>query len=141
MKIYMAGPLFTTAEKHFNHGLAAALREFGHEVWLPQDMEPRDRSARSVFEKDVEGIDQSEAIVACMDGPDPDSGTAWECGYGYAKGKKIILYRTDERGISDGGLCEFNLMLYASANSVLDGCGLEIGELAEATDKLLKMRV
>ena len=39
MRIYLAGPLFTTAERDFNAALAAGLRALGHEVWLPQESE------------------------------------------------------------------------------------------------------
>ena len=57
MKIYLAGPLFTTAEREFNVRLATLLREADHLVWLPQENEDRELSAREIFEKDVEGID------------------------------------------------------------------------------------
>ena len=36
MKIYMAGPLFSTAELAFNAALASELRRRGHEVCLPR---------------------------------------------------------------------------------------------------------
>ncbi|MFZ3357430.1 MAG: hypothetical protein WCA56_04700 [Xanthobacteraceae bacterium] len=39
MKIYLAGPLFSAAERDFNARLAGLLRGLGHEVWLPQDAE------------------------------------------------------------------------------------------------------
>ena len=45
----------------------------------------------------MEGLDWSEAVVAVMDGSDPDSGTAWERGYAYARGKPIITFRSDFR--------------------------------------------
>ena len=53
-------------------------------------------TAKQIFNKDVEGIDWAEVVVANMDGPDPDSGTCWECGYAYRK-KPVILFRTDFR--------------------------------------------
>ncbi len=48
-----------------------------------------------------------------MDGPDPDSGTAWECGYAYGK-KPIILIRTDNRALTGSG-AQYNAMLSESA--------------------------
>src|SRR5712692_9702032 len=36
MKIYLAGPLFTEAERAFNLELAHLLEKEGHEVYLPQ---------------------------------------------------------------------------------------------------------
>jgi len=55
------------------------------------------------------GMDWSEVIVANMDGPDPESGTCWECGYAYGK-KPILLYRTDFRQAGDAPNTPFNLM-------------------------------
>jgi nucleoside 2-deoxyribosyltransferase len=118
MKIYLAGPLFTTAEQEFNRQLRDALERAGHEVWLPQEHEPRERSARDIFETDVAGLDAAEVVVANMDGPDPDSGTCWECGYAYKK-KPIIVFRSDFREAGDVSASPFNLMLSASAAKVI----------------------
>jgi len=115
MKIYFAAPLFTMAERQWNWLLAAELRKLGHEVFLPQDNEPRDLTAENIFKSDVAGIEWAEVVVAVMDGPDPDSGTCWEVGYAYAKGKPIITVRTDFRGSGEGGLAPFNLMLSESS--------------------------
>jgi nucleoside 2-deoxyribosyltransferase len=114
-KIYLAGPLFSLAEQNFNADLARFLESEGFEVWLPQEHEPRDQTARAIFEMDVAAIDWADMVVACMDGPDPDSGTAWECGYAYAKGKPVICYRTDFRITGDTEGAPYNLMLSESA--------------------------
>jgi nucleoside 2-deoxyribosyltransferase len=118
MKIYLAGPLFTTAEQEFNRRLRDILQYAGHDVWLPQEHEPRERSAQAIFEADLAGLDGAEVVVANMDGPDPDSGTCWECGYAYKK-KPIILFRTDFREAGDVPGSPFNLMLSASAAKVI----------------------
>ena len=118
MKIYLAGPLFTTAEQEFNQQLSSALQQAGHEVWLPQEHEPRERTARAIFQEDVKGMDWAEVIVANMDGPDPDSGTCWECGYAFGK-KPIIVYRTDFRQAGDAASAPFNLMMSESADAVI----------------------
>jgi nucleoside 2-deoxyribosyltransferase len=119
MRVYFAGPLFSTAEREFNARVTTRLRELGHEVWLPQEMEQRDMPAGDIFAKDVEGVDWADVVVANMDGPDPDSGTCWECGYAYGK-KDIILYRTDFRAADEPGKAPFNLMLTESATVCLD---------------------
>lgn len=119
MKIYLAGPLFTAAERAFNHRLRDSLVQRGYEVWLPQEHEPRTRAARDIFLTDVEGLDSSDVVVANMDGPDPDSGTCWECGYAYKK-KPIIVYRTDSRKPGDTKTSSYNLMLTESADEVID---------------------
>ena len=119
MKIYLAGPLFSAAEREFNTKVANLLRESGHEVWLPQDHEQRHKSATEVFQKDLEGIDWADVVVANMDGPDPDSGTCWECGYAYKK-KPVVTFRTDFRAGEESDKAPFNLMLAVSATRQLD---------------------
>jgi nucleoside 2-deoxyribosyltransferase len=119
MRIYLAGPLFTAGEREFNRNLRDALGQYGYNVWLPQEHEPRSRSAKDIFLTDVEGLDSSDVVLANMDGPDPDSGTCWECGYAYKK-KPIIVYRTDFRKSGDTDSTAYNLMLTESANEVVD---------------------
>lgn len=131
MKLYLAGPLFTAAERAFNVDLARALVARGYTVWLPQENEPRELTGRTVFAKDIEGVDWSDAVVACMDGADPDSGTCFECGYAYHK-KPIVTYRTDMRGADDGGLAPFNLMLWASSSVCLELQRKSADEIADA---------
>jgi nucleoside 2-deoxyribosyltransferase len=83
---------------------------------LPQDEEPG-RDAAGIFRGDVRGIDWADALVAIMDGPDPDAGTAWECGYAYGK-KPILQVRTDVR--AQAGPSPYNAMLTESATIRLD---------------------
>jgi nucleoside 2-deoxyribosyltransferase len=118
MKLYFAGPLFSAAERAWNLELVAALRAGGHEVFVPQDQEPG-RNAAAIFATDIGGIDWADAIVAVMDGPDPDSGTAWECGYAYGR-KPILLIRTDFRVIAGDHGAPYNPMLTESATIRLD---------------------
>ena len=112
MKLYLAGPLFTGAERSWNAELSAELRGGGHEVFLPQEQEPGMDPA-GIFSTDVAGIDWADALVAIVDGPDPDSGTAWECGYAFGK-KPIVVVRTDFRHQASGG-ASYNAMLAESA--------------------------
>ena len=117
MKLYFAGPLFSAAERSWNAEVAAALREAGHEVFLPQEQETG-RDAAGIFRTDVGGIDWADALVAVMDGPDPDAGTAWEVGYAYGK-KPIVVVRTDLRSTA-GGAGPYNPMLTQAATIQLD---------------------
>ena len=98
MKLYFAGPLFTTPERTWNAEVTAALRAAGHEVFLPQEQEPG-RDAAGIFATDVGGIDWADGLVAIMDGPDPDSGTSWEVGYAFGLKKWTVLVRTDIRAV------------------------------------------
>lgn len=119
MRIYFAAPLFTQAERVWNSAMARMLRTHGWDVFLPQDNEPRELTARNIFLADVAGIDSSDLVVAVMDGPDPDSGTCWEVGYAYGHGKPVIELRTDFRVSGESTLAPFNLMLSESANQIV----------------------
>ncbi|MEO6351232.1 MAG: nucleoside 2-deoxyribosyltransferase [Candidatus Limnocylindrales bacterium] len=116
MKLYFAGPLFTSPEREWNAAIAAGLRVAGHDIFLPQEKEPG-LDDPDIFAADVGGIDWSDVLVAIMDGPDPDSGTSWEVGYAFRK-KPIVLVRTDFRArANDGG---YNAMLTQAATIRLD---------------------
>ena len=82
MKLYFAGPLFTTPERAWNAEATAALRAAGHDVFLPQENEPG-KDAAGIFAADKGGIDGADVMVAIMDGPGPDAGTSWEVGYAF----------------------------------------------------------
>lgn len=117
MKVYLAGPLFTRPEQDWLGALAARLRSAGHEVFVPHEGQTPNPTAQQIFDRDMEGLDWSEAVVAVMDGADPDSGTAWECGYAYARSKPIVTFRSDFRRPGESRDVAFNLMLWCSADA------------------------
>jgi nucleoside 2-deoxyribosyltransferase len=116
MRIYLAGPLFTIPEREFNARLAEGLRDRGHTVLLPQEFETPDKTPERIFADDVAAIDDADVVLANMDGPDPDSGTCWECGYAYGRRKPCLVYRTDFRAADKRNRAPFNPMLAASAS-------------------------
>jgi nucleoside 2-deoxyribosyltransferase len=136
MRIYFAGPLFTTAEREFNTTVANFLRLVGHEVFLPQEQEQRNATSDMIFESDVAGIKWCDAIVANMDGTDPDSGTCFEVGEAW-RTKLTVLYRTDirEEKMPFG---PYNLMLHRAANTVLNLQWKSADQIAEAIDTALR---
>jgi nucleoside 2-deoxyribosyltransferase len=140
MKLYLAGPLFTQAERAWNVSLAERIAEAGHSVFLPQvevqAIETLD--AETIFRVDVDGVRSADAIVAILDGADPDSGTSFECGIAFALGLPIVLVRTDFRAGGDAlpgqKLATVNLMLSQAATAVValtDPAGL-LESLAKA---------
>ena len=137
MKIYFAGPLFSTAERDFNAAVVTILRERGHEVFLPQEIEqsPERTTAAGIFEAEVAAISAAQAIVVNADGPDPDSGASWELGNAW-RDKLSVVFRTDFRDINDG-FPPLNLMLTQSANVVLNCKWKTSAEVADAIDKAL----
>jgi nucleoside 2-deoxyribosyltransferase len=114
MKIYLAGPLFTLAEREFNERLAEAVQGgvTGVEVVLPQERAKvflgRPDALQLIFKDCLEMVDACDLVLAILDGADSDSGTCVELGYAWARGKPVIGVRTDFRGSEDQGL---NLMV------------------------------
>jgi nucleoside 2-deoxyribosyltransferase len=118
---YWAAPLFTQAEKDFNFKGASIIESLGFKVFLPQrDNRHALIGGHSCYEVNKECLIRSKSIIAVVDGPDVDSGTAWEVGYFSAlieTLKKpmgdIFLLRTDFREASDGAV-GVNLMVSES---------------------------
>ncbi len=113
--VYLAAPLFSDAERDFNSKLRDELEGVGISVFLPQE-HSNDTNAQArqeaIFSKNLAAIDRSDILVAVLDGVDVDSGTAWEIGYAYAKGKPVFGLRTDFRTLGIEGTV--NLMIERS---------------------------
>jgi len=126
MRLYFAGPLFTQAERAWNALVARQLESAGHEVFLPQDEVKAIATldADRIFQIDVNGLRGAEAMVAVLDGADPDSGTSFECGLAYALGIPIVVVRSDFRGGGDclpgQSLATVNLMLSQAAAAIVN---------------------
>ncbi|MBU4077572.1 MAG: nucleoside 2-deoxyribosyltransferase [Euryarchaeota archaeon] len=114
--VYLAAPLFSEAELDFNRMLRDEIKSSGFNVFLPQEdsnnVKDRDDRQSIIFSKNEAAIESSDIIVAVVDGADVDSGTAWEIGYAYARGKPILGLRTDFRTLGIEGTV--NLMIERS---------------------------
>ena len=86
MRVYFAGPLFTPYERSFIDECAARLRAEGIDVFVPHEnaLAAGETSAATIFEKDWNGLSEANAVVALIDGPTVDDGTACEIGIFYA---------------------------------------------------------
>ena len=97
MKIYLASPFFTEEENNIYNETIEILRGQNLNVFVPKehtipngwDM-PNHIWGENVFSVDYLAIAQCDIIVVLNFGMYSDSGTAWECGAGYALGKKVI---------------------------------------------------
>jgi len=130
MKLYFAGPLFNTPERAWNAEVTSALRAAGHEVFLPQEIE-LGKGGPGIFATDVGGIDWADGLIAITDGPDPDSGTAWEVGYAFGTKKPVVLVRTDVRAFA-GDAGDYNPMLTEAATARIDLPAASTGEVIAA---------
>jgi nucleoside 2-deoxyribosyltransferase len=125
MNLYLAGPLFTQAERSWNLRFAAMIGAAGHTVFLPQAevLAIETLDAETIFRLDIDGVRSADAVVAVLDGADPDSGTSFECGLAFALGLPIVVVRTDFRAGGDAlhgqKLATINLMLAQAATVVV----------------------
>jgi nucleoside 2-deoxyribosyltransferase len=110
VKIYFAGPLFTPYEREFMGECAARLRDAGFEVFVPHEHElalDGTVTAERIFAKDWTGLSEANAVLALLDGPMIDDGTACEIGIFHAlmqsdPGKKgIVGLVTDLRAMRE----------------------------------------
>ena len=87
MKVYFAGPLFTPAERRFIDECAVQLRGAGFDVFVPHEHElalDGTVTAKRIFAKDWAALSESNAVLAILDGPVIDDGTACEIGMFHA---------------------------------------------------------
>ena len=110
MKIYFAGPLFTPYEREFIDECAAQLRGAGFDVFVPHEHElalDGTVTAERIFSKDWAGLSEANAVLALLDGPMIDDGTACEIGIFHAlmrsgpEKKGIVGLVTDLRATRD----------------------------------------
>ena len=140
MKVFIAGPMFSSAEREFNLKVDDFLRERGFETFLPQrevgelweKVHGRGRRVcRKIYEEDLRGLGEADSLVAILNGQDVDSGTAFEVGYASATGKPIVGLKTDVRVFARGE--EVNLMLAHSLHDLakdLDELVLKLKKLS-----------
>lgn len=106
-RIYIAGPLFSEAEREYNIKLNDFLLENGFSTFLPQkdgyelsdlvqDSDPREVSDL-IFRYDLGELKKADILVFVMDGRVPDEGACVEVGIAYALGKECYGLKTDSR--------------------------------------------
>ncbi len=128
-KIYLASPYgFTAMQRHGMYELLVpAIKETGCIIldpWainkpladqalaLPPGPEQTAKWAEvnlNMGENNEEAMRECDGLVACLDGPDPDSGTSSEVGFVYGLGKPIIGYRDDFRMAGENPASIINL--------------------------------
>jgi nucleoside 2-deoxyribosyltransferase len=135
MQIYIAAPLFSTAERTFNLQLAEALEQIGFEVFLPQrdgteaknpeyNELPLEDRRTIMFELDRDQIIGADIFIYVLDGRVPDEGAAVELGIAYmakiagTKPKHLLGLHTDQRATFRDA--QFNPMLSTPIEYVAD---------------------
>ena len=106
MKSYLASPFGGKDSKHRKDAekVAQILRETDNEVYCPWKYQvpnawdyPNTEWGLMVFTNDVQAIDDCNIMVALSYGKyETSSGTNWEIGYAYAKGKQVIVVEMED---------------------------------------------
>lgn len=107
MFVYLAGPLFSEAERDFNTKLRFTIEKYAS-VYLPQkdgrllqellkEGLTIEEATKEVVEKDILAIRTCDLVIAVLDGRTVEDGTSFEIGFAFALGKKCIGFQTDSR--------------------------------------------
>ncbi|HEX6662709.1 MAG TPA: nucleoside 2-deoxyribosyltransferase [Gaiellaceae bacterium] len=137
MRVYFAGPLFTPYERSFIDDCASRLRAEGIDVFVPHEnaLATGDTSPATIFAKDWTGLSESDAVVALLDGPSVDDGTACEIGIFYAlmqadpSKKGIVGLLTDLRSTLGHEGHGLNLFVH--------GCVEAGGQICQTLDEVI----
>jgi nucleoside 2-deoxyribosyltransferase len=141
MRLYVAGPLFAEAERQWLDALAARLRSEGFDCFVPHEHFPElaNVTVQDVYRVDAGGLRSANALVAWVDGPMCDDGTACEIGMfaqlvesGGEQYKGIVAIATDlrlqrrrERGVVGDGM---NLFVAGA----IESCGTVVHSVDDA---------
>jgi nucleoside 2-deoxyribosyltransferase len=106
VRVYLAGSIFTPYERAFLDDCATRLRAEGFDVFVPheQGLIGLDVTAEAVFAVDAGGVESADAVLAVLDGPSVDDGTACEIGLFHGlkqrdpERKGVVGLLTDVRG-------------------------------------------
>ena len=133
--IYLAGPLFSEAERRFNLELTHRLEALGFDVFLPQrdgvehdrppyDTMTPDERRHAMFHLDRTRILDSDVFLFVLDGRVPDEGACVELGIAYCQkylqnGEKLLVgLHTDTRAAFLGG--RLNPMVRVPLDYIVD---------------------
>lgn len=104
MKAYLANGLFSLGDRYVNEQLAKAIRQAipGITLYVPQENDAiNDKTAyadsTSIAEADLSMLQQSDVLIAVLDGVEIDSGVAAEIGAFSMLNRPIVGLFTDVR--------------------------------------------
>ena len=136
-RIYLSGPLFSAGEIAWGRELSSFLRErlanAGVQVIWPYELSINQLEPEEIFGENLRALDRCDLMVAILDGPQVDDGTAWEIGRFFHQGKKVLGIRTDIRKAGESELSRVNLMIEFSCLSISSN----IEELYSELERLL----
>ena len=120
LKIYLSGPLFSQADIAWGGRVKQFLEEHikGVRVIWPHEIAPDPAGLQEIFQANLRALEDADIMVALLDGPQVDDGTAWEVGWFFSQGKRVLGLRTDLRRAGEADGSKVNLMIECSCNSI-----------------------
>jgi nucleoside 2-deoxyribosyltransferase len=82
----------------------------------------REKAKHEIFSRCKSHLDDADIVIALLDGPQVDDGTAWEIGYFYAKKspeQKIIGIRTDFHRARESEGAVVNAMIEGACDRIV----------------------
>ncbi len=131
--VYIAGPLFDEGERWWIERVEEVVAAAGYRTFLPH----RDNQLKTadnvdqIFESNRQHLDTCSFVVASLNGLTTDDGTAWEIGYAYARGRRVVGVHTDWRRRFHDEIV--NLMIERSLTEFVHSLD-ELGELLVSFD-------
>lgn len=118
MKVYIAAPFFTPEQLAIVERVEGILDSHGIPYFSPRSggvlksmsKEEQAKTKKQIFDSNIYEMDDCDHMIACVE--HRDTGTSFEIGYYYAKGKPITLFADDANRI--------NVMLAEAAYSTCD---------------------
>lgn len=119
-RIYLSGPLFSRGEIAWGERVKAFLEDRldGVRIIWPHEIVPCSAKPAEIFQANLQALNEADVMVAMLDGPQVDDGTAWEVGYFFMQGKKILGIRTDFRRAGETDDSRVNLMIECSCLAI-----------------------
>jgi nucleoside 2-deoxyribosyltransferase len=131
-KVYLSGPLFSRAEIDWGNQIKAAIQEkLGERAEVIWPHEIAARSPMEIFEGNLRALENCRVMISILDGSQVDDGTAWEIGYHYARGGKIVGIRTDFRKAGESSLSKVNAMVEGSCLNIVSNLDQLVLKLEE----------
>ena len=122
-KIYIAGPdVFEKNATDIGNKYSKLCEKYGYIGLYPLDNtidfnQNKQKTALDIFNANKKLIDDCDVVIANLNsfrGKEADSGTVWECGYAFAKNKKVYAYMDSTKAYVN----QFNLEEKKSVNGV-----------------------
>jgi nucleoside 2-deoxyribosyltransferase len=127
--VYIAGPLYTPAERAQIEKIGEICKAKGFATYLPHKdggIYPGNGPTKKFFDSDLKAMNKCNFCIAVLDGFDVDSGTSFEIGYIYAKRKPVIGLLIDIRFPNPEE--QINLMIINGVNRITKSYE-ELGEV------------